>query len=175
MTNLAWKTPCHCKEVVSDGGLEAGRGVVGSMSLGGQSGAGLGGRSRRSTYLSMTTAGVWLAIVANVLLLRAAAALVSAQQIQQGMLKSERGAVSRACRQAVELRSKITSGELPGGSGTALRPCQEGWMPRKSMPRQLRRLETVSAQPGYFTGNLRPLGHRSLQLWDLQLGANTTR
>ena len=66
----------------------------------------------------MTTAGVWLAIVANVSLLRAAAALVSAQQIQQGMLKSERGAVSRACRQAVELRSKITSGELPGGSGT---------------------------------------------------------
>ena len=61
----------------------------------------------------MTTAGVWVALVANVLLLRAAAALVYAQQLQQEMLKSERGAVSRTCRQPVELRSKITSGELP--------------------------------------------------------------
>ncbi len=92
----------------------------------------------------MTTAGGWLAIVADVLLPRAAAALVSAQKIQQWMLKSERCAVSRECRQPAELRSKITSSS-PVGS--ALRPCQEGWMPRRSVPRQLRRLETLSAQP----------------------------
>ena len=43
MANLAWETPCHCKDVVSDGELEAGRGLVGSMSRGGQSGAGFWG------------------------------------------------------------------------------------------------------------------------------------
>ena len=37
----------------------------------------------------------------------------------------------------------------PPGSGSAVRPCQEEWMPRRSVPRQLRRLETLSAQ-GYF-------------------------
>ncbi len=40
MTNLAWKTPCHCKDVVSDGGLEAGRGLAGSMSRGERAGLG---------------------------------------------------------------------------------------------------------------------------------------
>jgi hypothetical protein len=53
--------------------------------------------SQRGTYLSMTTAGVWVAIVADVLLLRAAPSLGFAQQAQHATSwgKAERPAWSR--------------------------------------------------------------------------------
>lgn len=78
---------------------------------------------RCCTYLSMTTAGVWLAIVARCVQLRAATARFSARSIQLTMLDGSLGlfGVQADCG---ALRSKITSRQLPKRDPRCL-VCQE--------------------------------------------------
>ena len=109
--------------------------------------AGLGGihhPSRVGTYLSMTTAGVWLAIVANWGLLRAAGLGVSAQQMQQqGALSGARRGVRAGSGLVVLIESRQQwSVEVP-----RLRPARSSW-PQSASERSIQELRLCAKKGG---------------------------